>query len=251
MNMKSSEFLQNEVKMLSRKLRATYLIFGALLLAQGALFFSTTSQAGGEMVDNSDKIIKARGIIVVDEQGRERVLIGAPIPQAKNRVFTDKTRAQAAWNDKIPEKFAKQYWDNFDKLQKASIGMLVLDENGFDRVAIGDDLPDANTGRRIGKATGLTIHNEKGYERAGFGMIKVGDRTQVGLGMDDEHGEALNLFSAKGLGVGIRINDSKNQLVFGTLEPGKMYNKSDKPFSGYMFLQGNEVKQQFNVLEKK
>jgi hypothetical protein len=250
MNMKSSDFLQNEVKTLSRRLRVTYLIFGAVLLAQAVLFFSVNSQADGEIADNSDKIIKTRGIIVVDEQGRERVLIGAPIPQAKNRVFTDKTRALEAWKDKMPES-GKFYWDKFDELHKAGVGMLVLDENGFDRVAIGDQLPDANTGKRIGKATGLTIHNEKGYERAGFGMIKVGDRTQVGLGMDDEHGEALNLFSAKGLGVGIRINDSKNQLIFGTLEPNMMFNKSDQPFSGYIFRQGNEVKHQFNALEKK
>ena len=248
--MTSSEFLQNEVKTLSRRLRATYLIFGAILLAQGALFFGTGSQAGGEIVDNSDKIIKTRGIIVVDEQGRERVLIGAPIPQAKNRVFTDKTRALAAWKDKMPES-GKFYWDKFDDLHKASVGMLVLDENGFDRVAVGDQLPDPNTGKRIGMPTGITIHNEKGYERAGLGMIKVGDRTQVGLGLDADHGEALNLFAAKDIGVGLRINDSKNQLLFGTLEPNKMDNKTDQPFSGYIFRQGNDVKYQFNSLQKK
>ena len=251
MNKKNSEGLQNEVRTLSRKLRATYLVFGAILLAQYALFFGVNSQADSEIVDNSGKIIKTRGIIVVDEQGRERVLIGAPIPQVNNRVFTDKTKALAAWKDKIPEKAAQQYWDNFDKLQKASIGMLVLDENGFDRVVVGDQLPDANTGRRIGSATGITIHNDKGYERAGFGTIKVGDTFQVGLGMDDEYGEALNLFASKALGVGLRINDSKNQLIFGTLQPNKLTNKSDQPFSGYMFSQGSEVKHQFNILQKK
>ena len=125
------------------------------------------------------------------------------------------------------------------------------DENGFDRVAVGDQLPDANTGRRIGSATGITIHNDKGYERAGFGTIKVGDKFQVGLGMDDEYGEALNLFASKDLGVGLRINDSKNQLIFGTLEPNKLGNKSDQPFSGYMFSQGSEIKHQFNILQKK
>ncbi|HEX8287646.1 MAG TPA: hypothetical protein VF556_06625 [Pyrinomonadaceae bacterium] len=251
MNMQSSDFLQNEVKTLSRRLRATYLIFGVILLAQCVLFFGTNTFADSEIADSSDKIIKTRGIIVVDEQGRERVLIGAPIPQAKNRVFTDKTKALAAWKDKIPEKAAQQYWDNFDKLQKASIGMLVLDENGFDRVVIGDQLPDANTGKRIGSATGITIHSDKGFERAGFGTIKVGDKFQVGLGMDAEYGEALNLFASKELGVGLRINDSKNQLIFGSLEPNRLGNKSDQPFSGYMFSQGNEVKYQLNALEKK
>ena len=77
-------------------------------------------------------------------------------------------------------------------------------------------------------------------------------RARVGLGLDDEHGEALNLFAAKGIGYGIRINDSKNQLVFGSLEPNnKMYDTGNLPFSGYMFRQGKDVKYQFNALEKK
>lgn len=248
--MKSTETIQNEVKSLSRRLRATYIIFGAILLAQSALFFGIESQADSDIVDNSDKVIKTRGIIVVDDQGRERVLIGAPIPQAKNRVFTDKTRAIAAWKDRMPES-GKFYWDKFHELHKAAVGVLVLDENGFDRVALGDQLPDANTGKRIGTATGITIHNQKGYERAGFGTIKVGENMQVGLGMDAEHGEALNLFAIKDFGVGLRINDSKNQVIFGTLEPNKWENKTDQPFSGYIFKQGNEVKHQFNVLQKK
>ena len=248
--MKSTEYLQNEVQILSRKLRTAYLIFGAILLVQAGLFFGANTHADSEIVDNSDKIIKTKGIIVVDEQGRERVLIGAPIPQAKSRIFTDKTKALAAWKDKMPEN-AKFYWDKFDELHKDAVGMLVLDENGFDRVAVGDQLPDANTGKRIGSATGLTIHSEKGYERAGFGTIKSGDNLQVGLGMDADYGEALNLFAIKGFGVGLRINDSKNEAVFGSLEPGKLNNKSNQPFSGYIFSQGNEVKHQYNILEKK
>ncbi len=249
MNNRSTEFLQNEVRTLSRRLRAAYMVFGAVMLAQFALFFGANSQADEGIVDNSAKIIKTKGIIVVDEQGRERVLIGAPIPQTENRVLTNKTKALAAWKNKIPENHP--YWNNFYDLHTAGVGMIVLDENGYDRVAVGDHLPDANTGKRIGSATGITIHNEKGFERAGFGTIKTADGMRVGLGMDDEHGEALNLFVAKGFGAGLRINDSKNQLLFGTLEPKKMYNNSEQPFSGYMFRQGNEVKHQFNVLEKK
>lgn len=46
MNIKTSEGLQTEVKTLSRKLRATYLVFGAVLLAQ-AVFFRR-KLAGGQ-----------------------------------------------------------------------------------------------------------------------------------------------------------------------------------------------------------
>lgn len=247
--MKPTECLQNEVQLLSRKLGASYLIFGMILLLQAGLFFGVNTQADGEIVDNSGKIIKTKGIIVVDEQGRERVLIGAPIPQSKDRVLTDKTKALTAWKNKFPEDHP--YWKYFNDLKTSAYGMVVLDENGFDRLAVGDQLPDANTGRRIGTATGITIHNKTGFERAGFGLIETPDGSRVGLGMDDEHGEALNLFAAKGIGYGIRINDSKNQIILGTFEPNKMFNTSNQPFSGYMFRQGNDVKHQFNALQSK
>jgi hypothetical protein len=249
--MKSTEFLQNEVRELSRKLRVMYVIFGAVLLAQAAMFIGSNAQADGEIVDNSGKIIKVKGIIVVDEKGRERVLIGAPIPQAKNRVFTDKTRAIEAWKDRIPLDKGKQYWDNFDNLQKSPVGMLVLDENGFDRLGVGDQLGDVNTGRRIGNPTGMFMNNEKGFERAGFGVMQVNGVTQVGLGMDAEYGEALTLAVSKDIGGGLRINDSTNQVFFGTIPPNKWENQTDKPFSGYMFKQGKDTKYQFNSLETK
>jgi len=247
--MKNAESLQIEVQSLSRKLRAVYLIFGAILIAQAFLYFGLSAQADGEIVDNSGKIIKVKGIVVVDEKGRERVLIGAPIPASKDRVLTDKNKALAAWKNKIPENHP--YWEHFSELNSKAFGMIVLDENGFDRLAVGDQLPDANTGKRVGTATGLTIHNKTGYERAGFGLIETPDGSRVGLGMDDEHGEALNLFAAKGIGYGLRINDSKNQIVFGSFAPNKMFNTSDQPFSGYIVSQGNDVKYKFNALEKK
>jgi hypothetical protein len=69
--------------------------------------------------------------------------------------------------------------------------------------------------------------------------------------MDAEYGEALTLGISKDIGGGLRINDSKNQVFFGTLPPNKWENKSDAPFSGYMFKQGEETKYRFNSLEKK
>jgi hypothetical protein len=129
--------------------------------------------------------------------------------------------------------------------------MLVLDENGFDKLSVGDKLPDANTGKRIGVPTGIAINNDKGFERAGFGVMKVGDDTRVALGMDAEHGEALTLSVLNGIGAAMRINDSKNQVLFGTLAPNKWENKTDQPFSGIMFKQGEQVKYQLNSLQAK
>lgn len=38
---------------------------------------------------SDDQILRARGLVIVDAAGRERILIGAPIPAAANRVRTD------------------------------------------------------------------------------------------------------------------------------------------------------------------
>ena len=42
-------------------------------------------------------VLRLKGIIIEDEQGRERILIGAPIPHAKSRVRTDFDKAVKQW----------------------------------------------------------------------------------------------------------------------------------------------------------
>jgi hypothetical protein len=107
--MKSSETLQTEINSLARRLRAAYFIFGAILLAQFVFFFGTKSEASIESVDTTDKVIKARGLIIVDEQGRERVIMGAPVPD--------------------PPKEGK-------RINQAH-GMIILDPEGYERFGLG------------------------------------------------------------------------------------------------------------------
>ena len=45
----------------------------------------------------ADGVLRARGLIIEDEAGRERILIGAPVPEAANRVRTDEARVQEVW----------------------------------------------------------------------------------------------------------------------------------------------------------
>src|SRR6476646_3423745 len=91
-------------------------------------------------------VIRARGIIIEDQAGRERILIGAPIPAAKNRVRTDTARVAQLWAGRFPS--PAQYMEYYKGYRHTMDGMLVLDENGVDRVAIGDSVPDPNIGRR-------------------------------------------------------------------------------------------------------
>ena len=82
------------------------------------------------MIGGDEKIIKARGIIIVDDQGRERILLGAPISAAKNRVRTDLAKVEEIWG----KRFSPKYMEWYRGYNHSVNGMLVLDENGFDRL---------------------------------------------------------------------------------------------------------------------
>ena len=50
----------------------------------------------------TDGVLRVRGLIIEDEAGRERILIGAPIPGAANRVRTDEARVRELWGPRFP-----------------------------------------------------------------------------------------------------------------------------------------------------
>src|SRR5216683_5145136 len=126
------------------------------------------------------KILRARGLIIEDDQGRERILIGAPIPAAKNRVRTDFDRAKALWGEEFGEKRMASYRD----VNNETDGIVILSADGFDRVAIGDPVPDPNLGKRNAPATGVVINDTRGFERTGYSVHPLGGRDQVMLGLD-------------------------------------------------------------------
>ena len=48
-------------------------------------------------------IIRAKGIVIIDEMGRERIHIGALIPDAKNRVRTNMEKVKEVWGKRFPK----------------------------------------------------------------------------------------------------------------------------------------------------
>lgn len=134
-----------------------------------------------------DEIITARGIVITDSLGRDRILIGAPIPSVEGRVRTDPARVREHWAGRYPD--PDQYMGYY-----ANYGMLVLDENGFDRLVVGNPVPDPNIGRRIAPSTGLVMNDKEGFERTGYGVLDLGERYRVVLGLDGEQGEGVVLY---------------------------------------------------------
>jgi len=163
----------------------------------------------------AERVIRTRGIIIEDETGRERILIGAPIPPAANRVRTNDERVRKIWGPRFPN--LEQYMGFYKDYRHSTNGIVILDENGFDRVAVGDPVPDPNIGKRIGPATGLVINDEQGFERSGYGLLNVNGQKRVVLGLDSARGqEGLTLSLYDEGSVGLSMRDGKRLIYVGS-----------------------------------
>ena len=106
----------------------------------------------------SDQIIRTQGIVIVDAQGHDRILIGAPVPASKDRARKD----------------------------DASDGIIFLGKTGADRLALGQTPTlhiDGKTYKRRGDDDnyGMTLYDTKGSERGGMAFMGTG---RVGLALD-------------------------------------------------------------------
>ena len=175
------ELLQHRLDQQTKRLNK--IIFFATLIILGL-----SSQFLLSFTESSDhKILRAKGIVIVDDKGRERILIGAPLPQAGNRVRTDTARVRALWSNRFGN--ANQYMKWYRDYSHTANGILILDEEGYDKVCLGDGVPDANIGPRIGQQTGLIFCDNEGFERGGIGVINVGDKqNRVVMALDGENG---------------------------------------------------------------
>ena len=147
-------------------------VYAALMTVALAVLFVRGGAA-------TDDVIRARGLIIEDEVGRERILIGAPVPEAVNRLRTDEARVREVWAPGFPD--ADAYMGYYEDYSHETTGMLILSEDGFDRLVVGDPVPDPNIGRRIAPSTGMVINDERGFERMGYGVKPMDGRYRQAL----------------------------------------------------------------------
>lgn len=236
---------------MNKTIYAILLVAFLIVSIQFAMFINIRSQANSLTLDYSDKTLRVKGLIVVDEDGRERILIGSPIPSANNRVRTDLKKVKELWSKGFPN--SEQYLKWYQDYNHTASGIVILDENGFDRVALGD-VPDPNIGKRIGKSNGLVINDEKGFERGGFGLLKVGEKNRIILGLDTNRGtEGIGLSVMDEGGIGMSIFDpSREQITFLGNAPAKHWATNlEEPFSGLLMRDEKKAKYKLNFLEKK
>lgn len=203
---KKMETVINELKQQvenQRRLLRRYMYIGGLLIV-AFLSFLLLSFRGA---DNA-RILRARGLVIVDEQGRDRILIGAPFPQSSQRIRTDFEKSKAAWGWRFGGKF--DWYKTNKSIDASGAGMVILDEKGHDRLTIGAPAPSSWIGR-IAPITGMTINDDEGSERAGFGLMKNENFNRVVLGLDHATGyEAATMAVIEDGSTSIRLNDPQN-----------------------------------------
>lgn len=193
-------------------------------------------------------IIRVQGIIVEDLNGKERILIGAPIPFASNRVRTDTNRVKELWGKKFPPEYLGWY----KEYNHNNYGIVILDSTGIDRIAIGSPAPDPNIGKRIGPSTGIIINDNRGFERTGYGVLNIDGDNRVVLGLDNENGtEGLSMVIFEDGTSGIIMNSANGSIFLGKADSVNWYTKDQVPFNGLIIKDKDEEGVNLNSSENK
>ncbi len=180
-------------------------------------------------------VLRARGLVIVDDRGRDRILIGAPVPASADRVRTDMAKAESAWGKRYPR------FDWYKGLDHGTNGLLILDEKGFDRVVVGDPTPDPSIGRRISPASGIQINDREGFERTGWGYFP--DLGRVVLGLDSAKGtEAVVLVVREDDTAGVSIGSPQAQIFLGSQPAQKDDLEFASPWNGLIIREGKEIR---------
>jgi|GEM_PF-458328 len=173
------ESLALQVKAQQKIIRSASVLISVLFLLIG--FFILTSFG-----KNSERrIIRAKGVVIVDDKGRDRILIGAPFPSSTQRIRTDFEKSKQAWGKRFNGNF--DWYKTNQSITNDGAGMLILDENGHDRITLGAPSPSSWIGR-IAPLTGITVNDEEGSERGGFGLIKGKQFDRMVIGLDHSTG---------------------------------------------------------------
>lgn len=136
--MTEMEILQQRIRSLERRTRTLTALFG---LAVAAILIGA---------DRQDDVLRARGLVITDAGGRDRIVLGAPM-------------AHASRDPKLAE----------------TVGLAVLDASGRLHVSVGADNPlvyaDGGLGERVDRSAGITIYDPRhGGERGGMGAFMDG-----------------------------------------------------------------------------
>ena len=234
----------NQLKSLRLKFWILALYSIALTVFVGMLY---TKENVPEAIAKKQDVIRAKGIIIEDEKGKDRILIGAPTLYSKYRVRDNHNLAMKAWRGDFP----KEYSDWYKEYEHSANGIIFVDEKGFDRIVIGNDVPDPNIGKRIGPSTGILINDQRGFERSGYGLLNVEGENRMTLGLDTDHGaEGLVLTVQDDGFTGIVTSDQNRSIFLGKAPSKNWFTGNEFPYYGLMIKDSSGVVYDLNSEKK-
>lgn len=203
------------------------LISTVVLLLGGLLSISLTR-------NEQFGIIRVKGIVVVDSAGRDRILIGSPVPYSKDRVRTDSSMVRKHFASKFRN--PDQYMGWYQKYKNSADGIIVMNEQGFDRVLLGDKLADANVGVRMFESSGILWNDAQGWERGGAGVNTTSDgKSRPVIGLDDESGEAMHMVCLEDGSKGIIIAGENGMMTLVMSKSESEMFQTKKAFAGIKY----------------
>jgi hypothetical protein len=230
--------MENEVLSRIKKLENKYNRLKIISLGVFSLLLVIVFGLGFISINESE-IIRTKGIIIEDENGIDRILIGAPIPFSKYRVRTDTSLVRKYWSD-VAGVDANQYMKWYNEYYHGTEGIVIMNEEGFDRVLLGDKLADSNVGKRLFEAAGITWNDKKGFELGGAGVNTTEDgTTRSVMGLDNPNGEAIHLVALEDGTNALIIGGANGRMMIGLSEEGGMFAQDGKSFSGIEYFNNN------------
>jgi hypothetical protein len=215
-----------------------------MLASISTLLCGVTLVSGFTAARRAPDVIRTRGIVIVDAQGRDRILIGAPIPASHDRIRGDFAKAKQAWGKRYPD------FEWYRGLEHSTNGIVVLDPHGYDRIVLGDPTPDPNIGKRAAPASGIAVNDTNGFERSGWGYFPSLDRTI--LGVDTPGGtEGVMVGVLDDSTAGVIVMQGGPAIFLGNAGPGHPLTGLTRPFNGLLIRQGDAVKFNLNAREEK
>jgi hypothetical protein len=158
----SADLLQRRVARLEQRLRLHRYLTGSITILLTAIVTSTwTMQA------QDSKILRLRSLIIEDDQGRERIVLGAPVPDPRE-----------------------------GKRISPSVGMVINDENGYERFGLG-----LQANGRMGM--GFDAPRNTGDDR---------NRERISIVADEQGGASVRFLDRRTLVAGYLRLDTDNQM---------------------------------------
>ena len=220
--------MQQELQSIKKQVKwlQLYALLSSMLLIVVLLYAFTRQK-------NQFDIVRAKGIIIEDSSGRDRILIGSPVPASNDRVRTDTALVRKHWAKYFG---GDEYMKAYSTYNNSTNGIIFLNDKGFDKVAIGDKLTDPNTGKRLYEPTGLLWNDDEGFEKGGIGVNKTENgKYRSVMGLDDETGEALHLFTLEDGTKALRIADNDGYLLLGLSKPNGEWFQNKEAFTGIKY----------------